>query len=309
MTSSLTGPRVALITGAAGIIGPGVCAALKAEGWLVAATDHNVEAMQRYESLRGEPFPADLMLGGDLTMESECRRLVAETLARFGRLDLLVNGATSESTPYSVLDVPVEAFERTLKIDVIAPVVMIQAAAEALSATHGAVVNFSSILTRIVPDNRVRYIAAKCAMEGMTEVLASELAAKNIRVNTIRVGSVAGDAFLRPALALLPPKLAAALYDDVMPQHLEHSRANSLVGGIGTPSHIGSVIVYLMSPAGEYINAAVLPVDGAYNIVQLRKGRQPGLPASNPVLRHWAGDPREPVKAWLKEKGFEYEID
>lgn len=309
MTASSTQPRVALITGAAGIIGPGVCAALKADGWLVAAADYDKGGMERYERFHGQPFPADLRLEGDLCRESDCRRLVEETVARFGRLDLLVNGATAEPSAQSLMETTVESFEKTLKVDVLAPVVMIQAAAEALSAAHGAVINFSSVLLRTVPEGRLRYVVAKAAVEGMTEVLAYELAPKNIRVNVIRIGSVAGDAFLRPALNLLPPKLAAELYREVMPQHLECSKNNSLVGGIGTPEHIGSAVVYLMSPAGEYINASILPVDGAFNLVQIKRGRNRGSWSGNPVLQHWSSNPKEAVKGWLKAKGIEYEIE
>lgn len=308
MTFSSTRPKVALVTGSAGIIGPGVCAALKADGWLIAAADYKKESFERYQHLHGEPFPADFFISGDLRQRDDCIRIVEEAVAHFGSLTLLVNGATAHAAAYPLLELPQGALEDSWRIDVLAPIYMIQAATPALSESHGAIINFSSILTRTVPTGRLGYVAAKGAIEGMTESLAYELAPKNVRVNVIRIGAVAGDAFLRSVLERLPADLAARLYRDVLPEHYDISRTGSLVGEAGTPAHIGSMVVYLMSPAGGYINAAVLPVDGAFKLVQIRRGRDPEFAVKNHVHDRWTNDPDGELKKWLKEKGINYEV-
>lgn len=294
------------MTGAAGIVGPGICMALREAGWQVAAAELNAESFERHERFRGCEFPADLRLVGDVTRREECIRLVQETVVHFGSLTLLVNNATAAVQALSLQEITEEFVQQQLGVDLLAPLYLIQAAETALAASKGSVVNFSSVMKDALPPRRLLYGVAKSGIEQMTTPLAMELAERGVRVNTIRVGSIPGDAFLRQAMMALPPDLAKQLYDDVMPAHLKESKG-TLTGESGRPSDIGAMVAYLASEQGAYINGAVLPVDGAYTATRIKHGWE--YPAQgSPYVYRFRDDWRSEVRQWLKEKGIDHEI-
>lgn len=299
-------PRVALVTGAAGILGPTICSALKEAGWKVAAAELNTESFALYERIQQKPFPADLLVTGDLSQRENCFRIVKETVEHFGSLSLLVNTATAVAEGKSLDDMTEEHVNRQLGVDLLAPLYLTQAAVGALEKSKGLVVNFSSVLKENYPLKRMIYCVAKAGIEQMTTHLAIELSARGIRVNTIRVGSIPGDAFLRPALQALPDDLARTLYNDILPKHLAEV-GGVLTGDTGRPSDIASMILHLASKEGAYINAAVLPVDGGFTASRIRRSWQGGQGRSTYASR-FNQDWKAELRQWLKEKGIEHEI-
>jgi NAD(P)-dependent dehydrogenase (short-subunit alcohol dehydrogenase family) len=295
-------PKVALITGAAGIIGPEIARILKEAGWKIAAADYSKANFERHRVLQGTNLDADLCLIGDLARREDCVHLVEETTARLGPLGLLVNGATAntQQAPLAALD---EAtVDRLLRVDLLAPLYLSQAAAAGLGETRGLIVNLSSVRVHDIVPGNLLYTVAKAGLEKMTEALAVELAPLRVRVNAIRIGAVPGNAFLRAAADLLPPELAAKLQADILPAHTALGSRYSLTGRAGLASDIGNMIAYLASPAGEFINGAVLPVDGGFVLSQQANSRQP---AGEPSLSaRWANDPRGELRKWLQEKGL-----
>ena len=299
--------RVALVTGAAGIVGPGICEALQQAGWKVAAAELNEEAFSLYEWIHQKPFPADLRLTGDLSLRETCFRLVRETVEHFGSLALLVNGATALTQGYSLEELPEDYVQLQLRVDLLAPLYTVQAAIGALEKTKGLVVNFSSVMKENFPPKRMMYSVAKAGIEQMNTHLAMELADRGIRVNTIRVGSIAGDAFLRPALRALPQELARQLYADIMPKHLAEIRG-VLTGNPGRPSDIASMILYLASEQGAYINGAVLPVDGGFTTNRIKQSWKASKGAPRTYSARFNEDWKAELRQWLQEKGIHYEI-
>jgi NAD(P)-dependent dehydrogenase (short-subunit alcohol dehydrogenase family) len=294
--------KVALVTGAAGIIGPDICSSLKEAGWKVAAADLRREGFALYENTRHRSFPADLQLSADLAHRTECLGLIDEARS-LGPLALVVHGATgSIRRPLAQLD---EATcERLLHIDVFAPLYLAQAARADLAKTRGLIVHLSSVRLQAIEPGTLLYSVAKAAVEKMVECLAIELAPQGVRVNGIRIGAVSGDAFLRPAMALLPPELATRLREEIMPLHLEAAKGYALTGRAGSPLDIAEMILHLVSPAGMFINGAILPVDGAFNLVR----SMGAFPPESPHIKLWYENPREQVQKWLKEKGISHEV-
>ncbi len=298
--------RVALVTGAAGILGPGICEALQQAGWKVAAAELNEEAFSLYEWIHQKPFPADLRLTGDLTDREVCFRLVRETVAHFGSLALVVNGATALVHGQSVEELTEEYVKTQLGVDLLAPLYITQAAIGALEKTRGLVVNFSSVMKENFPPRRMMYCVAKAGIEQMNTHLAMELSDRGIRVNTIRVGSIPGDAFLRRALRALPQHLARQLYDDIMPKHLAEV-GGVLTGKTGRPSDIASMILYLASEQGAYVNGAVIPVDGGFTANRIKQTWKGGA-ARRTYSARFNDDWKAELRQWLQEKGIEHEI-
>ena len=243
--------KVALITYAAGIIGPDICAALQKAGWKVAAVDRDREKFSVAEKALGHPFPADLQLTGDLAQREDCLRFVEQSRRGLGPLSLLIHGThASQCRPFAEIDEAL--WERVMRVDISAPFYITQEAAPDLAETRGLIVHLSSArVNNVVVPGSLPYIVAKAAMEKMVECLAVELAPQGIRVNGIRIGAVFGDGVFRAAMDLLPPDLAARLRAELLPRFRESLRGCSLIGGTGFPSDIASMILYLASPGGS----------------------------------------------------------
>jgi NAD(P)-dependent dehydrogenase (short-subunit alcohol dehydrogenase family) len=173
----MSGPRVALVTGAAGGIGVAIVAALEAAGWTVAATDLDGVSTP---SAR----PVDLV--ADLASRTACAGLVERTLARYGQLDLLVNNAATmtlaEPTPGTM-----DRWWRDFQVNLSAPLWLVQAAPPALREARGQVINMCSISALRGEPGFSAYSASKAGLLGLTRSLARELAPA-VRVNALAPG-------------------------------------------------------------------------------------------------------------------------
>jgi NAD(P)-dependent dehydrogenase (short-subunit alcohol dehydrogenase family) len=168
---------VALVTGAAGGIGREIVAALANVGWTVAATDL---------AETGEVACAELTIPADLRGRDNCRAVIDAVLARFGRLDLLVNNAaTMTVVEPTVATMPL--WWHDIEINLTAPLWLTQAAAAQLRENAGQVINVSSISALRGEAGFSAYAASKAGLLGMTRSLARELA-PTIRVNAIAPG-------------------------------------------------------------------------------------------------------------------------
>lgn len=168
---------MALVTGAAGGIGVAIVAALESAGWTVAATD-----IQGAAAPPGRP----LDLTADLAHRAGCTGLIERTLARYGRLDLLVNNAATmtlaDPTPATM-----DLWWRDFQVNLSAPVWLVQKAQAALREARGQVVNMCSIAALRGEPGFSGYAASKAGLLGLTRSLARELA-PDVRVNALAPG-------------------------------------------------------------------------------------------------------------------------
>lgn len=296
---------VALVTGAAGIVGPGICAELKAAGWTVAASDRTPAEFEKFGRSGRGPLAADAVFPADLGETGAPAGLAAEVRGRLGPIALVVNNATAHNRALPFDELDEAAIERILRVDTVASVLLAQAAAKAGGLEL--VVNFSSVRLGYITPGHLPYIIAKAANEKLTEVMAIELAPRGVRVNCVRLGSVPGEGFLSAALERVPAELAAQIREDVLPRQWAAAAGSAVLAGqIGRPSDIGKAIVFLASPAGRFVNGAVIPVDGAYTLRQQQRAAAAPLPPT-PGQR-WLADPAGALKDWLKSKGLPHEL-
>jgi 3-oxoacyl-[acyl-carrier protein] reductase len=185
---SLSG-RVALVTGGSRGLGLEIATGLGEAGAAVAITARRDSWLQSAEqALRAERIEC-LALSCDVSDPSSVGAAVRETLARFGRIDALVNNAgTTKVVPHDDLDgLSAEDFQRIFALNVIAPFQMVRACRAALKETRGAIVNVSSVASRLGTGSSVAYAASKAALETMTYSLARSLAPE-VRVNAVAPG-------------------------------------------------------------------------------------------------------------------------
>lgn len=191
--------RVVLVTGAAGGIGAAITKALVAEGHAVAALDRDAAALARLpRSERIHPILADL------AAESACREAVASAVARFGRLEAVVNNAgigVSSLRPDAEVNLPrieelsAEIWDRFFAVNVRAPMLLTQAALPHMrKGGFGRVINNTTsfrTMLRVLP-----YGATKSALESMSAIWAQELIADGITVNVLIPGGPTDTPFI-----------------------------------------------------------------------------------------------------------------
>ena len=242
--------KVALVTGATHGIGRAIALELLREGAKVVATGLPADAEEGRAAFRAEGFEP-LVVVGDLADEKFRRELVAAALARFGRLDFLVNNAFSFLA--KGLDATPEDFARSFSVGPVAFASLIQHAAEPMKRQGGgAVVNVSSISAWIAQPNRWTYNLAKGAVAQLTRCAALDLAPHKIRVNSVSPGWI----WTREV-----DKAAGgdrAKYDPIWGQF-------HMLGRMGHPVEIAGPVLFLLSDDASFITGTDLPVDGGYN--------------------------------------------
>lgn len=248
--------RVAVVTGAGRGIGAACALAFAEAGADVAITARTKEQLDKIADQVRALGRRALVMPADVSDTDNLRRLVDDTVAKFGRLDIVVNNAGG-SMPAPFLDTSEKSFETAFHFNVTTAFALTQAAVpHMLERGDGAVVNISSAMGRLTDRGFVAYGTAKGALAHMTRLIAQDLAPK-IRVNAIAVGSVATSAL---EIVLTNDELR-----DYMEQHTPLKR-------LGEPEDIAIAALYLASPAGAYVTGKVFEVDGGIESPNLDLG-------------------------------------
>jgi NAD(P)-dependent dehydrogenase (short-subunit alcohol dehydrogenase family) len=179
--------KVVLVTGVgrAGQIGNAVALAFGNAGAKIVACDLNaVGVAERVREFAAQGVDAR-PCAGDLTQPDIAALAVEVALKHFGRLDVVVNVAGGLTTFGPIEQITAQAIDRELAINLKTTALVSQAAIEALTRSHGSIVNFSSIAYFNPQSPMAVYTAAKAAVAGFTRSLALELKERQVRVNAI----------------------------------------------------------------------------------------------------------------------------
>jgi NAD(P)-dependent dehydrogenase (short-subunit alcohol dehydrogenase family) len=246
--------RVAVVTGGGTGIGAAAARLLAENGLQVALVGRRPEPL---EEVRAQIGGRTLAIAADLGDPATPRRIVDETLAVFGRLDVLVNNAAVIRN--GPLDSHTrERFDRHYAVNVAGPFFLLSAALPALRASpDAAVVNVSSSVGSIVKPGTMLYGSTKAALEYLTRAWAYELAADGIRVNCIAPGPV-------------DTPIHATYSDDLEATYADLARRIPL-GRMGTVEDLAAWVWLLVAPETGWTTGNVIHVDG---------GQVLGLPES-----------------------------
>ncbi len=242
--------KVAIITGASRGIGEAIARTFAAHGAKVLLVARKIDALQAVADSIGAAAKA---LAGHTGKEADCKRMVAEAIAAFGKVDVLVNNAATNPYFGPMLDVEEAAWDKTFEVNLKGYFWLSREVARHLVARDapGSVVNLSSVNGVEAAPMQGVYGMTKAAVISMTRTLALELAAANIRVNAIAPG-------------LIETRLAAAITSDELLSG-EWKRKTPLARH-GQPGEIAGAALFLASDAASYMTGQTMVIDGGMTI-------------------------------------------
>ena len=249
-------PRVAIVTGSASGIGAAVALELAGRGWRV-VVNYSKSAQQAEETAArcGEA----IAVRADVSDDAQCRALVQAALDKWGRLDALVNNAgTTKFVPHAQLDgLSGEDFQRIYATNVIGPFQMCRAAAPALKAARGAIVNVSSLASRVATGSSIAYAASKAALNTVSMTLARVLAPE-VRVNVIAPGFVD------------TPWMVAGYGEERYARLRETYTSIAPLKSVTQPQDVAQAVAWLIEAAAQ-VTGQILYVDAGMHVAPPRK--------------------------------------
>ncbi len=238
--------RVALVTGAGKRVGRAITLRLAEAGCRVAVHYRNSEADARAVVEQCRSFGVDAAaFTADLADAAATADLIGHVESHFGRLDVLVNNA-SEFESQSLETFSPEAWDRTLRVNLTAPMILAHAARDALRRAGGRVVNLCDISTQRPWPDHLAYMVSKGGLDTLTRVLARAFAPE-VNVVGIAVGVAA------------------------WPEHYDEATRDKLTARIplqraGTPDDIARAVLFVLRD-GDYVSGAIIPIDGGRQVV------------------------------------------
>src|SRR5438094_10342104 len=244
----LTG-KVSIITGAGQGIGRATALKFAAEGAKVAVCDINLESVketvQEVEAEGGEAIHFRI----DVTDKETIAKMVEGVMAKWGRIDTLVNnaGIVQDAQFKKMTD---DQFERVIDVNLKGVYNCTKAVVDIMLAQNsGCILNASSIVGIYGNFGQTNYAATKFGVIGMVKTWARELGSKGIRANAICPGFIA-----TPILDSMPEKVLRSIEEKVP------------MGRLGRPEEIANTYAWLASDEASYINGAVIEVSGGITL-------------------------------------------
>ncbi len=187
--------RVVLVTGAGTGIGRVLARSYACEGGQLVLAGRRAAPLEETAAAVRDAGGECLVRPADVTREDDCIALVAATVERFGRLDVLLNNAGLPGTDMPVADMTLDNWNRTIAVNVTGPMLLAREALRQamIPARSGNVQFFSSAAAKRVRARKAHYAVAKMGLIPLAQTLALEVGPLGIRVNTLVIGLVDGD--------------------------------------------------------------------------------------------------------------------
>lgn len=237
--------KVVLVTGASKGIGAEVAKKLAEAGAkvIVNFAGSKTDADNVVETIKSNGGEA-IAIQADVSKSEDVKSLFDQSIAHFGRIDVLVNNAGIMITK-TIQETTDEDFDRHFNINVKGVFNTLREASTKL-ADHGSIINFSTSVNRLMLPGYGTYVATKSAVEQLTRVFSKEIGHRGINVNSVSPGPTATALFLNGKSQETIDKLASL----------------NPFGRIGETNDIANVVVFLASNEAKWINAQNIGVNG-----------------------------------------------
>ena len=247
--------KVALVTGAASGLGAETARRLAREGAQVVLSDRNHELGAEIAlEITGDGGDA-LFVPHDVALEADWQAVIAATLARYGKLDVLINNAGIASNGGELMTHTLADWRTMMSINLDGVFLGMRYGGEAIAAggRGGSIVNLSSILGKVGFPGAAAYSASKGGVLLLTKAAALEWAPLNIRVNTVHPGFIETPMV---ATAIRESENANEMRDQLIAAHA--------LGRLGMPREIADAMIFLASDESSFMTGAELVIDGGY---------------------------------------------
>jgi NAD(P)-dependent dehydrogenase (short-subunit alcohol dehydrogenase family) len=239
--------KVAVITGGDSGIGRAVAIAFAREGADVTIAhlmeEEDAQITQHWVEQAGR---RGLSIAGDIGDESHCQEIIRQTLAKFGRIDILVNNAAYQESFKSLEDISAEKLDHTFRSNIYSMFFLCKAAVPHMEP-GSAIINTASVQAYMPSPALLPYATTKGAIVTFTKGLALELIKQGIRVNAVAPGPV-----WTPLIPVSMP-----------PEHVAEFGQDNPTGRPAQPAELAHLYVLLASPVeGSYLNGGVYDATG-----------------------------------------------
>jgi NAD(P)-dependent dehydrogenase (short-subunit alcohol dehydrogenase family) len=237
-----------IVTGAASGIGRAAAQAFAAAGARLILGDVNIEGGEETAAIVRAAGGSARFVRADVSSETDVKALVAAAVSEYGGLDRAFNNAGVTPDRTLTADLSLEAWERTLRINLTSVFLCVREELRAMLASRaGAIVNTSSGLGLVGQEGCVAYAAAKAGILSLTRCAAIEHAKQNIRVN-----------------ALLPGVIDTGLLRNFPPEVTDVIRSKHPIGRLGEPDEVAQAALWLLSDAASFVTGSSMVVDGGF---------------------------------------------
>jgi 3-oxoacyl-[acyl-carrier protein] reductase len=241
--------KVSIITGASQGIGRATALALAQSGAKVAVAARSAGKLASLVSEIESAGGTALAVPMDVADAAQIKNGFQQTLARFGRLDILVNNAAITRDTLA-LRMKLEDWEAVLRTNLTGAHLCIQQALGAmLKQRSGRIINITSVVAQTGNAGQSNYVASKAGLIGLTRAIAAEVASRTITVNAIAPGFV-----------------ETPMTDPLSPELKEKMKALIPLGRFGTDREIAAAVVFLSSDEAAYITGQVLGINGGLHM-------------------------------------------
>ncbi|CAO1368936.1 unnamed protein product [Diamesa serratosioi] len=240
--------KVVIITGASSGIGAGAAIYISKLGASLVLTGRNeVNLKETSKMCKGSP----ILIVGDVNVEADRVNIINKTIAKFGKLNVLVNNA-GMGQGGDIFSTTMEQFDRVMSTNVRSVFHLTQLAVPHLIATQGNIVNVSSVFAGLRSfTGYLSYCMSKAALDQFTKCVALELAPNNVRVNSINPGIIVTNIFQTMGMS-----------EEVQNVFLEKAKETHPLGRVGTVDETAHAIAFLASDHATFITGTNLSVDG-----------------------------------------------
>jgi NAD(P)-dependent dehydrogenase (short-subunit alcohol dehydrogenase family) len=247
--------RVAVVTGGGAGIGRATCELFAEEGAAVIIAERNPDSGHAVAHGITRAGGKALFVETDVVDETGIRRMVAEGVKTFGKINVLVNNAGI--FVLRGIDATPEEWRQVMDVNIMGPALVAKhVVPEMRKVGGGAIINLSSISSFIAQPNFVTYNATKAAVASMTRCMALDLAPDNIRVNAVAPGTV---------WTQIVERLARERgLDRAMAEKDPNFGGSHMIQRLAEPREIAYAILFLASDESSFITAENLMVDGGY---------------------------------------------